>query len=82
MTTIDMSKALPCAVMFDEGRWLAGVAALLMQASLVFWPMASQWAKVSADHTGIERMLRKISDANYTPQVKYRDTGKRFRHAA
>jgi hypothetical protein len=71
----------PCAIFFDEGRPVMGCVTLLLQASLIFWPMASRLAREATERTGIEKLLNELSDANRAPE-DYRYTAKKFHQAA
>jgi len=59
-----------------------GVLALVMQLSLIFWPLASKWARGTVDQSNIERMLAELSEANRAPVDPYAQPLKRFRQAA
>jgi len=82
MNSSGVGRSFPCSTFFSEGRWGAGVAALLMQASIVLWPAASRWAHQSQERESIEKMLNELSETHCTAQVKYRENGKRFRQVA
>jgi hypothetical protein len=72
----------PCASLFARGRIALGLLALVMQMSLIFWPLASKWARGSADQSNVERMLAELSEANRVPVDPYAQPLKRFRQAA
>ncbi|MDD2704239.1 MAG: hypothetical protein PHU07_02750 [Acidocella sp.] len=55
---------------------------LLLQASLIFWPLASRLAREAMERTGIEKMLNELSEANRGPEDNYRYTAKKFHQAA
>ncbi len=59
-----------------------GLLALVMQVSLVFWPLATKWARGMVDQSNIERMLAELSEANRVPVDPYAQPMKRFRQAA
>lgn len=82
MISFKLSRVLPCASFFTEGRILAGVVALLMQLSLVFWPMAARWARVAGEHSGKEKMLAELSAAHRTQADPYSRPTKKFRQLA
>lgn len=73
---------LPCASFFASGRMVLGLLALVMQMSLVLWPLASKWARGTVDQSNIERMLAELSEANRVPVDPYAQPLKRFRQAA
>jgi len=64
MPTFKMSQMLPCSSFFSEGRIFLGVLALLMQLSMVLWPMAARWANRTAEQSGMERMLAELSETH------------------
>jgi hypothetical protein len=71
----------PCATFFGEGRTAMGVLVLLLQATLVFWPLAARLARRETERTGIEELLNELSEANRKPEDAYRYADKRFRQA-
>ncbi len=62
MKSFNLAKFLPCAVFFANGRAVGGVVALLMQATVVLWPVASRWALQLEERKGIEALLDELSD--------------------
>ena len=62
MKSFNLAKFLPCAVFFANGRAAGGVVALLMQASIVFWPVASRWAFQLKERRSVEALLDDLSD--------------------
>ena len=64
MKSFNLAKFLPCAVLFANGRTFGGVVALLMQATIVFWPVASRWAFQLEERKGIEALLDELSEAD------------------
>ncbi|MBB5371947.1 hypothetical protein [Acidocella aromatica] len=64
MKSFNLAKFLPCAVLFANGRTFGGVIALLMQATIVFWPVASRWAFQLEERKGIEALLDELSEAD------------------
>jgi len=62
MKSFNLAKFLPCAVFFANGRTVSGVVALLMQATLVLWPVASRWAFQDEERKGIEALLDELSE--------------------
>ncbi len=83
MTPFKLAKILPCAVFFSEARPVAGGMALLLQVSLVFWPLAARWAAQACERAGIERLLNELSETNRAPEDPYRYPAvKKFRQVA
>ena len=82
MTSFKLSQIFPCASFFHERRIFLGVVALLMQLSLVLWPAASRLARASDKHSGMEKMLAELSEANRTPADPYSRPTKKFRQLA
>jgi hypothetical protein len=74
---------LPCASFFSAGRIGAGFLALLMQLSIVLWPLAAKWARGTQNQSNIERMLAELAEAHRVPVDPYAAVPmKRFRQAA
>lgn len=73
---------LPCSAFFNEGRFFVGLVVLLMQVSLVFWPLAIRWARNLHERSGVERMLYELSETHRLPADPYAAPMKRFRQAA
>jgi hypothetical protein len=82
MNSLNLAKIFPCVALFADGRPVAGMIALLLQASLVFWPVAARWAYVSHERTGIERLLSELSETNRLTVDPYAPTPKKFRQLA
>jgi hypothetical protein len=82
MNSLNLSKIFPCVALFADGRPVAGTIALLLQASLVFWPVAARWAYVSHERTGIERLLSELSETNRLEVEPYAHAPKKFRQLA
>jgi hypothetical protein len=77
-----VSTYFPCAVFFRSGRTGLGIAVLLLQATLVFWPMASRLAREYREQSGMQVLLHEFSE-KYGPPVELRGLrGKRFRQVA
>ncbi len=74
------SALFPSGVFFSAGRSLAGVAALLMQISLILWPFAVRWARRSNEQSGKDRILAELSDQHRLDP--YARTHKKFRQTA
>ena len=75
-------RALPCAIFFAEGQIFKGLAALLMQISLILWPLAARWAERSAESFGVEKLLAELAQAHRAPVDPYAPPAKKFRHIA
>lgn len=82
MNPLKLAKIFPCVALFADGRPVAGVFAMLMQATLVFWPVAVRWAYVSHERTGIERLLSELSETNRLSIDQYSSAPKKFRQLA
>ncbi len=82
MNSVKLAKIFPCAVFFAEGRPVAGVVALLLQATLVLWPVAARWAFISQERSGIERLLGELSETNRLAVDPYGAVPKKFRQFA
>lgn len=76
------TEFLPCASFFSEGRHVAGLVALAMQASIVLWPLASRWAREMNERVGVERLLAELSETHRIPADPYGMPAKRFRQMA
>jgi len=57
----------PCATFFAAGRVGGGVLALLLQISLVGWPLAYRMARRSGDDHAVARKLSELSAAYEVP---------------
>lgn len=82
MKSLTVGKFFPCAGFLAEGSWGKGVAAALMQISLVLWPLAARWARAQRERGAIEKLLHELSETHAVPQMRYPYTGKKFRQAA
>lgn len=82
MKSLKSAKIFPCVALFADGRPVAGFVALLMQATLVLWPVAARWAYESHERTGIEQLLNELSESNRVPSDPYRSVSKKFRQLA
>lgn len=82
MDALKLAKIFPCVALFANGRPVAGSFAILLQATLVFWPVAARWAYVSHERTGIERLLGELSETNRLAVDPYGCTPKKFRQLA
>ncbi len=82
MPLLKPSRMFPCAAFFAEGRSIAGVVALLMQFTVVLWPVASRWAERAGERSGVERLLAELSEAHRLPHDPYAMPSKKFRQLA
>ena len=82
MNTLTLAKIFPCVSFFADGRPVAGGIALLLQATLVLWPIATRWAYVAHERSGIERLLGELSDINRLAVDPYSAPQKKFRQLA
>lgn len=82
MNSLKLAKIFPCVALFADGRPIAGLFALLMQVTVVFWPVAARWAYVSHERTGIEKLLTELSETNRMAIDPYRSAPKKFRQMA
>jgi hypothetical protein len=78
---IKTSTLLPCATFFARGQAALGVVALLMQLSLVLWPVAARWAGKTTDAGSVDRMLAELSETHKIP-VGHIQPKKRFTQTA
>ncbi len=79
---ISSTELLPCGTFFSSGRTALGIAALVMQVSIIFWPQASAWARRFKEDSGVDRLLAEFADAHRVPVDPYAVPVKRFRQAA
>jgi len=77
--TIRTDYLFPCATFFGHGRVLFGIAALIMQISIFFWPQAVAWAQKFKSGDGLEKVLSELADAHRVPVDPYAVPVKRFR---
>lgn len=82
MNTLNLAKIFPCVAFFADGRPVAGVIALLLQATLILWPVAARWAFVAHERVGIERLLGELSETNRLEADPYGTVPKKFRQLA
>jgi hypothetical protein len=78
----NMDIWFPCGSFFATGRYVAGIIALLLQLTLVMWPLAVKWARGQHEQTNIERMLAALSETHRVPVDPYAQPLKTFRKAA
>jgi hypothetical protein len=82
MTTFKMSQIFPCASFFSEGRLFLGLIVLLMQCTLVLWPVAAWLSKRTSESTGVERLLAELSETHRVTSDPYARPTKKFRQLA
>jgi hypothetical protein len=75
-------KLLPCVAFFRAGRVVPGIGVLLLQLSLIFWPVANRMARELNERSGVERLLAELSERHRPPADHYAKPKKRFRQAA
>jgi hypothetical protein len=78
-----VNALLPCVTFFAAGRVATGVGTLLMQATLVLWPVAVRMARDFSEGHAVDRMLNQLSTTYQLPAhvVLGRPNSKRFRPA-
>jgi hypothetical protein len=69
----------PSGGFFGAGQSGRGVLLLLLQASLIFWPMAVRIARAQADHAGTQRMLDELARSHQPALGMSGAPAKRFR---
>lgn len=82
MNSLKLAKFFPCAAFFAEGRPVSGLFALLLQATLIFWPVAARWAYLSHERSGIEKLLAELSETSRLTLDPYGSVPKKFRQLA
>lgn len=82
VNSLKLAKIFPCAVFFAENRPVAAGVALLLQVTLIFWPVAARWAYVAHERSAVERLLGELSETNRLPDDPYGRTPKKFRQTA
>ncbi len=61
---------------------MTALAVLLMQLSVIFWPVAVRMARERDERHGIERLLAELSETHRAPTDPYAVPLKRFRQPA
>jgi hypothetical protein len=74
-----VSDFVPCVSFFTAGRAVAGIVALLMQLTLVFWPAAAIWARRAANNPDVDRKLAEFAEVHKVDP--YMKPAKKFRQA-
>ncbi len=83
MISSKLSVLLPCSAFFTEGRIFAGTMALLMQLTLILWPVAARWARSTGQQTGMEKKLAELSETHRVHVDPYaKQPEKKFRQLA
>jgi hypothetical protein len=77
---LKLSDLLPCASFFAAGRTGRGIVTLLMQLSLIFWPVAASWARELSGRAEVNRMLAQFAETHRVDP--YAQPVKKFRRAA
>jgi hypothetical protein len=72
---------LPCVTFFSAGRGAAGLLNLLMQATIVLWPLAYIWARHFNRADGVRRVLTDFSQTYEIPRSAHVRPSRRFRQA-
>ncbi len=73
------SDFVPCVSFFTAARPVAGMAALIMQLTLVFWPAAAIWARRAGSNPDVDRKLAEFAEVHKVDP--YTKPAKRFRQA-
>jgi hypothetical protein len=74
------SDFVPCVSFFGLGRPVAGIVALFMQLTLVFWPAAAIWARRARSNPDVDRKLAEFAEVHKVDP--YMKPAKKFRQAA
>jgi hypothetical protein len=77
----DVRLVLPCAIFFRSGRRLDGFLNLLLQLTVIFWPVALAWAREVKRAHGVTALLSEISVTYKVPFEQMRKSGKTFARA-
>jgi len=64
---IKSSALFPCSVFFARGQVGMGIVTLLMQITIVLWPVAASMAGKTTGGTNVDSMLAELSEANKVP---------------
>lgn len=82
MVPVKFSRIFPCAAFFAGGQILTALVVLLMQLSIVFWPVAVRLARERDERNGVERLLAQLSETHRVPSDPYAVPLKKFRQLA
>jgi hypothetical protein len=77
----EKSSVLPCLTFFAAGRVVPGLLTLLMQMTVLFWPVAARMAREFDEARGLERMLSEISQSYKLPDSHHARARRSFRPA-
>ncbi|MDE8347000.1 MAG: hypothetical protein POH28_12645 [Acidocella sp.] len=80
--SVNIRHVFPCATFFASGQLLTAVVVLLMQLTVLLWPMASRMAKELDERHGVERLLAQLSETHRAPSDPYAMPMKKFRQLA
>jgi len=70
---------MPFRVFFEAGLIGQGILVLLLQLSLVFWPLAVRRARHFQECAGVQRLLDAFSQSHHARSGPYAEPVKRFR---
>ncbi len=74
-----VSVLFPSGIFFGAGQPGRGMLVLLMQVTLIFWPMAVRIARAQIDHAGTQRMLDELARSHQPALGMSGAPAKRFR---
>jgi len=74
------SDLVPCVSFFSAGYIGRGILALIMQLSLVFWPVAARWARALNSRAQVNRLLAHFAETHRLDP--YAQPAKKFRRTA
>ncbi len=77
----NVSVLSPCVTFFLAGRTSAGLLNLMMQITLLLWPIAFAWARHFNRAAGVRRVLTGFSITYKVPRSAHVRPRKRFRRA-
>ena len=82
MMTFRFSVVLPFVSFFEKVRILLGVVALLMQMTIVLWPLAARMARDTDERFSVEKLLDELSDTHRAPAEPFTRAPRKFRQLA
>jgi len=82
MMSLKLSSLFPCVSFFSKGRLVTASLVLLMQLSIILWPIAVRWARTLNERHGVEKLLAELSETHRVPSDPYAAPTKRFRQLA
>jgi hypothetical protein len=71
----------PAGRYFSDGRFAFALILLVLQATIVFWPLAIAMARRHMERLGVERLLAELAEA-HRPVTSVDMPRKSFRKAA